>query len=108
MQEQDDILADMIKEMAQQRARTKGFDDSRFRERVEFLGPQISLETLRDSITIRCLEVLGETWDERLNQLKAYQKRFGNCNVPGEFNENPSLGFWVSNQRALYNSGRLA
>jgi predicted helicase len=40
MQEQDDLLAEIIREMREERARTKGFDDTRFREKVEFLGPQ--------------------------------------------------------------------
>jgi hypothetical protein len=47
-------------------------------------------------------------WDENFTELKAYQKRFGNCNVPTEYEKNPVLGSWVSGQRRLYKSGRLA
>ena len=35
MQEQNDDLADIIRQMREQRGRTKGFDDNRFREKVE-------------------------------------------------------------------------
>ncbi|MCX6981027.1 MAG: Helicase associated domain protein [Verrucomicrobia bacterium] len=106
MQEQDDMLATAIKEMREERGRTKGFDDSRFRERVELLGPQISLETLRDSITTACVEMLGENWDERFGQLEAFREKQGHCNVPDRFPENPSLGKWVRWQR--FNRSELA
>ena len=99
MQEQDETLAEIIRQMREERGRTKGFDDTRFRERVEFLGPQISLETLRDSITTACVEMLGENWDERFGQLKAFKEKKGHCYVPDRFPENPSLGNWVRWQR---------
>ena len=54
MQEQDDLLAEIIREMREERGRTKGFDDARFRERVEILGPEISLEKLRKAISTSC------------------------------------------------------
>jgi predicted helicase len=44
MQEQDAELADIIREMRVERGRTGGFDDSRLREKVEVLGPEVSLE----------------------------------------------------------------
>ena len=47
MQEQDAVLADIIREMREERGRRGGFDDSRLRERVEVLGPEVSLDVLR-------------------------------------------------------------
>ena len=82
MKEQDDILADIIREMWETRGRTRGFDDSRFREKVVVLTRELSLERLRDAITIACIEKLGVTWDERYGELRAYRDRFGHCNVP--------------------------
>ena len=52
MQEQDAELAEIIREMREDRGRAGGFDDSRLRERVEVLGPEVSLEALRQSIAI--------------------------------------------------------
>ena len=58
MQEQDAELADVIRAMREERGRTGGFDDSRFRETVEVLGPKISLDTLRGAITAECVDRL--------------------------------------------------
>ena len=100
MQEQDETLAEIIRQMREERGRTKGFDDTRFREKVEFLGPQISLEALRDSITTACVEVLGENWDEWFGVLQRFNTREGHCRVPATHREGTyKLGMWVSGQR---------
>ena len=39
------------------------------------------------------------TWAERLEALKQYKEKYGDCNVPITFSENPSLGRWVHTQR---------
>jgi predicted helicase len=108
LQEQDDVLADVIKQMREQRGRTGGFDDQRFRERVEVLGPTISVETLRLAITAQCMERLGSTWDEYFGQLVAYKERFGDCDVPKGWPENVSFAAWVSMQRVLYGHKKLS
>ena len=59
---------------------------------------------------IKILEDLGFVWslrslvdwDARLEELKEYQSRHGNCLVPQQYPENPQLGTWVSNQRKQY------
>jgi predicted helicase len=51
MQEQDAVLADIIREMREERGRKGGFDDTRLRERVEILGPEVSLELLRNAVS---------------------------------------------------------
>jgi superfamily II DNA or RNA helicase len=104
MQEQDETLAEIIRQMREERGRTKGFDDTRFRERVEFLGPQLSLETLRNSITTACVEVLGDNWEERLGELKAFKETHGHINVHANSRENPRLGAWATNQRSRRNT----
>ena len=53
-------------------------------------------------------EKLDAQWDARFAELEAYHKRFGNCEVPREFKENPGLATWVTTQRTCHNSGRLA
>ena len=107
MQEQNKLLADIIRQMREDRGRTGGFDDSRFRERVEVLSPDLTLETLIQVINTLCLDKLGVTWDERFGELKAYKARFDHCNVPKDWNENPQLGNWVSKQRGNKNQGIL-
>jgi predicted helicase len=106
MQEQDEVLADIIRQMREERGRTKGFDDRRFREKMEVLGPTLSLTTLRDSITAACFDRLGVSWDERYGELKAFKTELGHCNVPYAWKENPALSAWVNGQRMLKREGK--
>ena len=82
------MLAEIIREMREERGRTKGFDDTQFRERVELLGPQISLETLRGCITTACVGVLGDNWDEKFGELQDFKGKYGHCLVPARWPEN--------------------
>ncbi len=107
MQEQDDVLADIICQMRQERGRTKSFDDTRFREKVEVLGPTVSLRALRQSIATVSIDELGVTWDERYGELKAFKERFGHCDVRRRWSENVKLATWVEVQRRDKASGRL-
>ena len=101
------MLADIIREMREERGRQGWFDDSRLRERVEVLGPEVSLEVLRDAVSTALVDRLGVTWDERYGELKRYKERFGDCNVPKRWNENTQLASWVRNQRAFRKRGML-
>ena len=105
LQEHDDLLAQVIADMRTQRGKTGGYDDSRFRERVEILGPSISLEALRNAITATCLDAIGDPWFERYGQLIAYKEKHGTCDVPARMKP---LGTWVVNQRVLWNDGVLS
>ncbi len=107
MQEQDDVLAEIIREMREERGRTKGFDDSRFREIVEVCGPSISLESLRTAITTMCVDVLGVSWDERFGELLAYKDEFKDCDVPFRHPKNRQLGIWAVAQRQAKKFGQL-
>jgi hypothetical protein len=40
--------------------------------------------------------------DERFNELLAFKRAYGNCNVPSKFPLNPSLTIWVQSQRRQY------
>ena len=108
LQEHDDLLAQIIAEMRIQRGQTGGFDDSRFRERVQILGPSVSLEKLRQSITAACLDAIGESWFERYGQLVAYRERHGTCEMPHRLAENKRLATWIINQRVLRKDGMLS
>jgi hypothetical protein len=48
-----------------------------------------------------------EDWETMFTQLKRYRKRFGDCNVPQAWKENPSLGAWVHRQRVAEEKGKL-
>lgn len=101
MKEQDEVLVDIIRKMQEDKGRTGGYDESRFSERVEVLGPSVSLETIRRSITAECLESLGVSWDEWFGKLLSYVQREGNCKVAGDYKtvDGCRLGAWVIAQR---------
>ena len=107
LQEQDEILAEVIRQMREDRGRKRGYDDSRLRERVEVIGPECSLRTLRDVITAKIIDNLGSTWDERFGELLKYKDEYGHCNVPMGFIENPVLSRWVRTQRGNYTQKKL-
>lgn len=107
MKEQDDVLEDIIRQLRIEKGRSGVFDESRTRERIEVLGPEISVDDLRRYISISIIDRLGVVWDERYGQLLRYKELHGNCNVPRDWPENPRLSLWVKTQRKLYNNGRL-
>jgi hypothetical protein len=61
------------------------------------------------------LDSLGFNWnpdesrrETMFAELKRYKDRFGDCNVPHGWEENPELAVWVLNQRALKKRGKLS
>ena len=49
-----------------------------------------------------------EDWTTRYNDLVAYKKRHGHCNVPTRCKENKSLGSWVDHTRQQFKHGELS
>jgi len=41
-------------------------------------------------------------FDEKCNQLLRFKEKFGHCNVPQTYADNPSLGQWCSHRRHAY------
>jgi hypothetical protein len=108
LQEQDDVLAELIRNMGEQKGRGKEFDDSGFADRVDILGFQVGLEDLRTAVATRCFESLFSSWDTYFGKLAAFKERFGHCNVESGWEENPSFAGWVMAQRTRRNKGALS
>jgi hypothetical protein len=108
LRENDDELSDNIQTLTVERGETGGFDESRLRDKIEVLGPQIAVDELAGSIFTRLIHELGVTWDERYGQLLAYNETYGNCNVPAKWKDNPPLGHWCSNQRTHRARGAIS
>jgi len=107
IQEQDEVLADLIRHAARQKAKSKGFDDAGFADRIDFTGPTLTLENLRRAVAARCVENLYVPWDVWLGKLKAFKERFGHCNVLSSWREDRALGSWVAAQRVRRKKGLL-
>lgn len=48
-----------------------------------------------------------EKWERSFNTLIEYENKYGHCNVPQKWKENPSLGKWVSDQRKKWRDRKL-
>jgi hypothetical protein len=53
-------------------------------------------------------KAVSAAWKARFDELLAYKKAHGDCNVPAKWSENQQLGNWVSMQRQLKKQGQLA
>jgi hypothetical protein len=107
LQEQDEAMADIIRQMQEEKGRHRKHKGDDFGDKVETLGINISLKTLQESITAVCIDKLGFTWDLRYGELIKYNEKFGDCNVPGGWPENKQLANWVVNQRKNFRKGLI-
>ena len=82
--------------------KSPGYDSKKQRpsslteERIELLS------LLGFTWTIRSRDSLGESWNQRLQDLMEYKDKHGNCLVPSRYLPNPELGVWVGTQRTQY------
>lgn len=63
---------------------------------------------------IKQLEDLGFQWEIRnlsfatnITKLRNFKEKYGHCNVPNRYKEDPSLGHWVSDIRGAYKKIKL-
>ncbi len=108
MLEQDELFAQVISQLREDRGSRRGFDDSAFRERVEVIGDEISLDTVQKHVTVMSMKRFGSSWDEWYGQLKAFQTANGHCNVGWRDSANESLRTWTGNQRQLRKRDQLS
>jgi predicted helicase len=107
LKEQDDVLADLIREMSEDKGRGIGAKENPLGDRIDFVGPILSLETLRESITARTLERLESSWDVNFGKLVKFKEEHGHCRVSQLSKTDGLLGRWVSTQRVLHLKGIL-
>jgi len=108
MKEQDDVLTDIIRQMQEDKGKTGGYEESRFSERVEVMGPSVSLDCIRQSITTECVEKLSDNWYGWFGKLKGFKNQYGHCNVVAGMTEIIGLAGWVSSQRTQRKKGILS
>jgi superfamily II DNA or RNA helicase len=108
LQEQDEVLADAIKDAAQAKGRDKGFDDSRFSDLIAFTGPLLALESIRQAVITKVLERLESSWDVNFGKLVKFKEEHGHSRVPQFYKPNTALGRWLHRQRQNYVNGTLS
>jgi superfamily II DNA or RNA helicase len=108
LQEQDEVLAELIRDMAVAKGSGNGFDDSRFSDRIAFTGPVLALDSIRLAVTTRVLERLESSWDVKFGKLLKFKAEHGHCRVPARWNVDPKFASWVSTQRIFFSKGKLS
>src|SRR5215813_5663375 len=98
MQEQDEDLVQIIRDLQEAKGRGKIFDPRRLLEKVEVLGPSIELSALRANICAEIVERVGNTWDEMFGRLLLFCDTHGHCRVLINYKDK-KLARWVANQR---------
>ncbi|KAL7498301.1 hypothetical protein ACHAWT_008679 [Skeletonema menzelii] len=53
-------------------------------------------------------EYLSELWEKSYNEMVEYKEKYGNCKIPVNYAENPSLGAWAFAQRMAYKKDKLS
>ena len=96
--EQDEELAEIIRELKQSKGRGESFNPKKFKEKIEVIGPLIGLDELTNSIYIEVVHKLGESWDEWYGRLTQEIKRKGHCYFNKEYTsiEGFKIGQWMS------------
>ena len=108
LREQDTRLDDIIRDQQVAKGRGDGFNPRAFAERVQVLGPLVSLDVLQRHVGSAVLNRLGTTWDERYGELVAFKSRQGHCHIPADYAANPPLGAWLVHQRQFQKRGTLS
>jgi hypothetical protein len=50
----------------------------------------------------------GDSWNGMFGELETYQKRYGDCDVPSQWEQNPKLANWLQQQRQERRKGKLS
>ena len=103
LQEQDEVLADVIRQMQEDKGKGGEQKGDDFGDIIDIFGVDISLKTLQESITAVCIDKLGFTWDIWFGKLIEYKEKYGTFNA----SSSSKLGNWVNAQRKNHRNGKL-
>lgn len=81
-----------------------GFASILTKDRIELLE-RIGFEWTKNKEKTR--KSHEERWNEMIEELKSFRKKYGHTEIPQEYEENPQLGRWVMNQRTFYRMNQL-
>src|SRR5262245_40545288 len=107
MQEQDEGLVQIIRDLQEAKARGEVFDPRRLLEKIEVIGPPIELSALRSNICAEVVDRVGVSWDEMFGRLLLFRDTHVHCRVPIAYKDK-KLAIRVGNQRALAIKGLLS
>jgi superfamily II DNA or RNA helicase len=105
MQELDEDLKDIIRDIRYQTGLTGHFNPRRLQEKIAFTGNlnELSLKVIEKAVLNEVVDRVGESWDETFGKLQAYVKK--HQNYPTQ--KNKDLYNWITKQRGDYKKGQL-
>ena len=100
LQEHDEDLFDIIRELRERKGAGKPFDLRRLREKVELIGPAVDLERLNTSISIAIADRIGRVGMSGMGGSSPISSAKGIASCPQPSRQHGyRLGPWVSGQR---------
>jgi Helicase conserved C-terminal domain len=95
MQEHDEDLVDIIREIRERKGAGKSFNPRRLNEKLSMVGPFVDFDRLTRSIEVEIADRIGINWDEWVGVLRRFKSREGHCAVPRKHREGIlRLGEW--------------
>jgi superfamily II DNA or RNA helicase len=107
MQEQDEDLVQIIRELQEAKGQEEVFDPKRLLEKMDILGPSIDLWALQSNICTEIVKAVGESWDEMFGRLLLFRDTHEHCRVPITYKDK-KLAKWVQHQRSFATKGILS
>jgi superfamily II DNA or RNA helicase len=107
LQEQDEDLIAIVRELQEAKGRGKVFDPRRLAEKIEVLGPTIDLSRLTSNIFAEIVDRIGVSWDDMFGRLLLFRDKHQHCRVPHHYADK-RLAKWVSHQRSFARNGTLS
>ena len=108
LQEQDEELVDIIKELQEAKGRGEVFNPKRLSEKVETIGPFINLDEIGANVYTEILARFGVGWDFWFGLLQKYYLANNKSIIPdAEDYLGYKLGGWCAHQRRNYRKGIL-
>ena len=86
----------------------KTFNPRAICERVQFLGPQVSVDALVTYIGTMIVKTLGVPWDQWIGRATAFRARHGHLYVDRADRGDGDLARWMDKQRQLKKRGLLS
>ena len=108
LQEQDEELVDIIRELQEARGRGEIFNPKRLSDKVETIGPYLNLQEISANVYTEILNKLGLAWNEWFGLLQRYHKEYGNINIKNNcIYQGRKIGLWITDQARFYKKGTL-
>jgi superfamily II DNA or RNA helicase len=109
LQEHDEELVDLIRELRQAKGEGKPFKPRITGDKIELIGPWVDLDQIVESVETRIADQLGISWDEYYGLLIQW-RRMNKDGFPriDEVFQQQKIGRWIDRQRAAYKKSSLS